>query len=60
MELFSNLIATILDKNSVKGLTVAKIVKEIKFEGAYGVLELTKRFQRQPLPKYLRLTLVFM
>ena len=36
-----------------------KTVKEIKFGGAFDELELKKRFQRQLLTKYLRLTVVF-
>ena len=45
--------------NSVKGLRVMKIVKEIKFEGFWGELESKKGFQRQLVTKYLRLHLVF-
>ena len=44
----------------MKGLTVTKIVKEIKFEGVWGKLESKKGFQRQSVLKYLRLTLGFM
>ena len=36
-----------------------KIVKEIKFGEAFDELEMKKRFQRQLLTKYLRLTIVF-
>ena len=36
-----------------------KTVKKIKFGGAFDELELKKRFQRQLLTKYLRLTVVF-
>ena len=45
--------------NSVKGLRVMKIVKEIKFEGFWDELESKKDFQRQLVTKYLRLHLVF-
>ena len=38
---------------------VTKIVKEIKFGGAFDELESKKRFQRQLLTKYLRLTILF-
>ena len=44
----------------MEGLTVAKNVKEIKYEGVWGELESKKGFQNQYLTKYLRLTLVFM
>ena len=40
------MIALNLDCNSVKGLRVTKNVKEIKFEGVWGELELKKSFQR--------------
>ena len=60
LALFCNLIAQILDYNSVKGLRVIKIVKEITFEGIWGELESKKSFQRQSFTKYLRLNLVFM
>ena len=43
----------------MKGLTVTKIVKENKFEGAWGELKPKTGFQRQSVTKYLRLTLVF-
>ena len=59
--IFCNLINLILGWNSVKGLRVTKIIKEIwKFEGVLDKLELRKGFQRQSVTKYLRLTLVFM
>ena len=38
--------SVILDQNSVKSLTVTKIIKEIKFEGMRGELESIKGFQR--------------
>ena len=44
----------------MKDLRVTKIVKEIKFEGVWGELEVIICFQRQPFTKYLRLTLVSM
>ena len=44
---------------SVKDPRVTNIVKEIKLEGVWGVLESKTGFQRQSLTKYLRLTLVF-
>ena len=42
----------------MKDLRVTKVMKEIKFEGIWGKLKAKKGFQRQPLTKYLRLTLV--
>ena len=44
----------------MKGFSVTKIVKEIKFEGIWGDLEFKKGFQGQSVTKYMRLTLVFM
>ena len=41
---------------SVKDPRVTNIVKEIKLEGVWGVLESKTGFQRQSLTKYLRLT----
>ena len=38
----------------MKGLSVTKIVKEIKFEGVWGELKLKKGFQIQSFTKYLR------
>ena len=43
----------------MEDLRVTKIVKEIKFEGAWGGLETKKGFQRQSFTKYLRLTLTY-
>ena len=51
-------VTLILDDNYVKGLRVTKIVKQIKFEGAWGKLEAKYCFQRQSWPKYMRQTLV--
>ena len=59
LALFCSLNALILDWNSMSGLRVTKIVKEIKFKGVWGELESKKGFQRKPFTKYLRLTLVF-
>ena len=44
----------------MKGLTVTKIVKEIKFVGVCGKLEVKNFSQRQPFRNYLRQTPVFM
>ena len=44
----------------MKGLRVTKIVKEIKFEGILGKLEVKNISQRQPFRNYLRPTPVFM
>ena len=44
---FLSLTALILGQNSVKDIKVTKIVKEIKFEGVWGELELKKTLQRQ-------------
>ena len=44
----------------MKGLSVTKIVNEIKFEGVWGELEAKKLFQRQTFSKDLRQTLVCM
>ena len=46
----------------MKGLSVNKNVKEIKFEGFWDKLKAKKKkkFQGQSFTKYLRLTLVFM
>ena len=41
-----------LGKNSVKGVRVAKIVKEIKFEVVWGELQSKTGFQRQSGTKY--------
>ena len=57
---FCKLVALILDWNCLKGLTVTKIVKQIKFEGVWGELEAKSCFQRQPFAKCLRQTLVFL
>ena len=57
---FCNLIALLLGQNSVKGLRVTTIVKEIKFEGVWSELEAKICFQRESFTKYMRLTLVFM
>ena len=56
---FCNSIALILGQNSVKGLRVTKIVKEIKFKGVSGRVIIKERFQER-ITKYLRLTVVFM
>ena len=42
-----------------KNIRVTEIAKEIKFKRVWGNLESKKGFQRQPITKYLRLTLVF-
>ena len=42
----------------IKGLRVTKTMKEIKFEGAWCKLEANYCFQRHPLPKSMRQTLV--
>ena len=39
---------------------ITKIVTKIKFEELWGELERKNSFQRQSLPKYLRLTLALM
>ena len=44
----------------MKGLSVTKIVNEVKFEGVLGELEAKKLFQRQTFSKDLRQTLVCM
>ena len=44
-------VTLILDWNYVKGLRPTKIVKQIKFEGAWGELEAKYYFQRQSCPK---------
>ena len=44
----------------MKYLRVAKMIKEIKFEGVLGDLEVKTCFQRQSLTKFLSLTLLFM
>ena len=44
----------------MKGLRVTNIVKQIKFEGVWAVLDGKNCFQRQLFKKYLRQTLVFM
>ena len=44
----------------MKGIRVAQIAKEIKFKGVCGKLESKNGFQKQPVTKYLRLTLVFL
>ena len=41
------LVTLILHENYVKGLRVAKIVKQIKFKGHWGELEAKYCFQRQ-------------
>ena len=51
-------VTVILDENYVKGLSVTKIVKQIKFEGDWGKLEAKYFFQRQSWAKYMRQTLV--
>ena len=43
----------------MKYLRVAKMIKEIKFEGVWGKLEARKGFQSQSFTKYLGLTKVF-
>ena len=42
----------------MKGLRLSKIPNEIKFVEVWGKLESKNMFERQPLTKYLRLTLV--
>ena len=37
-----------------------KIIKQIKFEGGWGILKARNSFQIQSWTRYLRLTLVFM
>ena len=59
LAIFRNLTALILGSNSVKGLRVTKIDKQIKLGGVWGELESKKGFQRQSFTKCLRLTLVF-
>ena len=44
LAIFCNLIVLILGQNSVKGLTVTKTFKKIKFEGVQGELEPKKGF----------------
>ena len=44
----------------MKDLRVPKIVKEIKFEGVWGILKSGKVFQRQSFTKCFRLTPGFM
>ena len=46
-----NLVALILIENSMKGLRVTKIVKEIRFEGVWGNLKAKKKFHPQPITK---------
>ena len=46
LKTFSHLIALILNKNSVEGLRVSKIVKETKFQGVWGHLE-SKQVSRE-------------
>ena len=58
--LFCNLVALILGSNCAEVLRVTKIVKEIKFEGAWGKLDAKTCFPRQPRAIYLKKTLVFM
>ena len=60
LALLYNLVALILGWNFVKGLRVAKIVKQIKFEEVWGELVAGICFQRQSIKGYLRQTLVFM
>ena len=43
----------------MKGTRVTVIAKEITFKGVWGKLEPKKCLQRQPVTKYLKLTLVF-
>ena len=43
----------------MKGLSVTKFGKEIKFEGVWRELESKTGFQRQSVTECLRLTLVF-
>ena len=44
---FGHIITLVLSQNSVKGLRVAKAVKEIKFEGVWNELELKTSFERK-------------
>ena len=48
-----NLAALVLCSNSVKGLRVTEIPKQIKFKGVSDELAPRKWFQRQPVTKYL-------
>ena len=43
---FCNLTAQILDKNTVKGITVTKIAKEIAYKGVWGKLNPEKCIER--------------
>ena len=42
----------------MKDIEVTEIRKEINFKGVSGKIEPEKSFQRKPVTKYLRLTLV--
>ena len=59
LTLFCNLTVLNLVLKILKGLRVTKVLKKIKFEGAWGELESKKCFQRQSFTKCLILTLVF-
>ena len=54
LALFCKLIAVILGLNCVKGLTVTKIFKKIKFEGVLGELE-SKKVSRDCLQNFVAL-----
>ena len=41
-------------------MRVTKIAKQIKFKGVWGELAPAIGFEKQPVAKYLKLTLVFM
>ena len=58
--LFCKLVALNLGQNCVKDIKVTKIVKQIKFQGTWAILEAKNYFQRQPRTKYLRKTLAFL
>ena len=57
-EIFFCFLSFLTAKYVMKGLTVSKAAKEIKFEEVWGELESKAGFQRQSFTKYLRLTLV--
>ena len=44
---YSHLIALVLGQNNVRGHSVTKNVKEVKFQKVWSELELRKRFQKQ-------------
>ena len=60
LAVFCDLIPLILGQSSVEVFVVTDIVKGNKFEGVWDKLESKKRFQRQYLTKYQRLTQISM